>query len=173
MKKAIVFLLSVVMLVSAAGCSGNTAEPTVFSIDDYGLQLTADSTFREKTGGSFDLQITNGKAYVSIMAYKYIDLPADTTPLDVYETQNADLFGKREAVTAIEADKTQAVSHGTMTYALYSAQRDGVKNYYATYMMDFPEDETFAWVLITATPSYLDANRDSLHSIVCSLAPTE
>ena len=106
------------------------------------------------------------------MAYKYIDLPADTTPLDVYETQNADLFGKREAVTAIEADKTQALSHGTMTYALYSAQRDGVKNYYATYMMDFPEDETFAWVLISATPSYYTNNTEYLHNIVCSLAPT-
>ena len=47
-----------------------------------------------------------------------------------------------------------------------------MKNYYATYLLDFPEAETLAWVLITATPSYLDANRESLHNIVCTLKPT-
>ena len=172
MKKVIVLLLTVCVLFSAVGCSGAASQPVVFSISDYGLQLTADSTFRENTAGSFDLQITNNKAYISVMAYQYIDLPTGTTPLDVYDTQNGDLFGKREAVTPIEEAETQTLPHGTMTYALYSAERDGVKNYYATYLLDFPEAETLAWVLITATPSYLDANRESLHNIVCTLKPT-
>lgn len=162
--KRILLLLAACALIFAAGCtaSDHTAAPAVFAIDDYGLQLTADSSFREDTNGSFDLQITNDKAYISVMAYKYTDLPDSTTPLDVYHTQNEDLFSKRDAVTAIEESETRG---------LYSAQRDGVKNYYATYLLDFPEAETFAWVLITATPSYLEANRDSLDSIVETLTP--
>ena len=40
-------------------------------------------------------------------------------------------------------------------------------------MIDFPEEETFAWVLITATPSYFEDSRESLHNIVCSLAITK
>lgn len=172
MKKALVMFLVVCMLLS--GCSA-LKEVTpfieiteeVFSINNYDLQITADSTFREKTGGSFDLQITNDDAYISIMAYKYIDLPEDTTPLDVYDAQNEDLLSKRTAVTVIEEAKTES----SITQALYSAERDGVKNYYGSYLVDFPEEETFAWVLVTAAPSYFERNREYLNDIVCSLTP--
>ena len=65
MKKAILVFLTTCMLFSAAGCSAlhnaeSVFEPTetVFSIDNYHLQITADSSFQEKTGGAFDLQIT-------------------------------------------------------------------------------------------------------------------
>lgn len=180
MKKGMIVLLVVCMLFCTVGCSvPNDVEqllkPTeqMFSVDTYGLQITADSTFFEKTGGSFDLQITNEYCYVSVMAYKYIDLPSGTTPQDVYEVQNEGLFGKRENVSVVEGEKTQALSQGEITYALYSAEKDGVKNYYATYLVDFPQEETLAWVLITATPSYLDVNREFLHGIVCSLTTVE
>lgn len=177
MKKVIIVLLLIAcMLFSAAGCSvtrdtTSLSKPTeaVFSIDNYQLQITADSTFQEKTGGNYDLQITNGNTYISIMAYKYIDLPENLTPLDVYDMQNEDLFSKRTAVTIIEETKTQSLSQCTITHALYSAEKDGVKNYYASYLVDLPDEETFAWVLVTAMPSYLDNNRDYLHNIVCSL----
>jgi len=180
MKKATVLLLITCMLLSAVGCTaisdtGLLSEPTetVFPIDSYDLQLTADSSFQEKTGGSFDLQITNGKAYVSVMAYKYIDLPEGVTPRDVYDMQNEDLFSKRTAVTVIEEIKTQTVSQKTVTQALHSAEKDGVKNYYATYLIDLPEEEVLAWVLVTATSSYLEAKQEYLNNIVFSLSATE
>ena len=176
MKKVFVIFLMACMLFSAAGCSvlndaDSLLKPTeaVFTIDRYHLQITADSTFQEKTGGSYDLQITNGSTYISIMAYKYIDLPENLTPQNVYDMQNEDLFSKRTAVTTIEEAKTQALSQRTITHALYSAEKDGVKNYYASYLVDLPDKETFAWVLISAMPSYLDDNRAYLHDIVCSL----
>lgn len=176
MKKAIVFLLMVCMLFSITGCSGidnivSPAEPMeeAFVVPGYGLQITADSTFYTNTGGSFDLQITNDKTYISIMAYDYIDLPQDTTTRDVYDVQNEDLFSKRDAVAVIEEAKTQTLAQGEITYEVYSAEKDGVKNYYATYLVDFPEKETFAWVLITAAPSYYNNNTEYLHNIVCSL----
>ena len=166
-KKVMAAVLVICLLFTASGCSAldsaaSLLAPTekVFSLESYHLQLTADSTFEEKTGGSFDLQITNNKAYISVMAYQYIDLPQDVTPMDVYRAQNEDLFGKRTNVTVIEEAETQAI---------HSAEKDGVKNYYATYLMDFPEEETFAWVLITATPSYFEENRTYLQNIANSL----
>ena len=180
MKKAFVILLAVCILLSAAGCSApnsplTPATPTekVFSIDTYHMQITADSDFSEKTGGSFDLQITNDKCYISVMAYKYADLPDGTTPLDVYDIQNEDLFNRRDNVYQVEGKQTQTLSRGTAAYALFSAEKDGVKNYYATYLVDFPHAEVLAWVLITAAPSYLDSSREYLHNIVCSLTTTK
>lgn len=180
MKKAIVLLLVVCVLYSAAGCSAlntiiSSTEPAekVFLLDSYHLMITADDTFYEKTGGSFDLQITNDNTYISIMAYNYIDLPQDTTPQDVYDVQNEEVFSKREAVAVVEEVKTQSLPQGEVVYAVYSAERDGVKNYYATYLVDLPENETFAWVLVTAVPSYFVNNADYLHNIVCSLMATE
>ena len=171
MKKVIAILLLVCVFFS--GCSMlRKADVTekAFSIDSYDLQLTADSTFYENTGGSFDLQITNDKAYVSIMAYRYIDLPEGITPRDVYDTQTEDLFSRRTAVTVIE--ETEELSQN-ITGGLYSAEKDGVKNYYATYLVDLPQEETLAWVLVTATPSYLEANREYLYDIVRSLKTAE
>ncbi len=180
MKKVSVILLVICMLFSAAGCtvwdevnSLVTPQEAVFSIDGYGLQVTADSTFEEKTGGSFDLQITNGSCYVSFMVYKYVDLPEGVTPLDAYEMQNEDLLSKRTAVKTVEETETQSIPQGTLTKTLYSAEKDGNKNYYASYLIDLPNAENFAWVLVTATPSYLENNRDYLHNIVCSLTPVQ
>lgn len=180
MKRVSVVLLMVCVLFSATGCSIlndaiSHVKPTeaVFSIDSYQLQITADSSFQEKTGGNFDLQITNDNAYISIMAYKYIDLPEGLTPLDVYDMQNEDIFSRRDAVTVIEETKTQSIPRHVVAQAMYSAEKDGVKNYYATYLVDIPEEETFAWVLVTAIPSYLNNNREYLHNIVCSLTTIE
>lgn len=167
MKKLTVFLLAACLLLSGCGAiSQEAAQPVeaVFTVDGYGLQLTADSSFYEDTGGSFDLQITNDHAFVSIMAYKYIDLPQDCTPADVYVMQNQDIFSRRTNVTALEEAETKG---------LYSAERDGVKNYYATYLIDLPEQETFAWVLVTAAPSYLENNRAYLDGIVASITTAE
>lgn len=179
MKKLFVLFLIICTLCSVTSCTipNNTDSlippiDTVFKIPNYHLQITADNTFEEKTGGSYDLQITNGNTYISIMAYKYIDLPSNLTPQDVYDMQNEDLFNKRTAVKNIEKAKTQTIGQRVITSALYSAEKNGSKNYYASYLIDFPNAEVFAWVLVTAVPSYLNENRDFLHNIVCSLTTT-
>ena len=179
MKKLLAFFLAVGMMCSIAGCSLSEdilsaiqPQEKLFLLEDYDLQIVADSTFADKTGGSFDLQITNDNAYISLMAYPYIDLPEGVTPLDVLELQNDDITSKRDNVAVVEERKTQAISQGEVVYMVYSAQKDGVKNYYATYLVDFPEAEICVWVLVTATPSYYTSNTDYLHNIVCSLSPT-
>lgn len=177
MRKIIIFLLTVCMALSFASCDAingaiNELSPQekVFLVEDYNLKITADDTFEDKTGGSFDLQITNDKSYVSIMAYKYEDLAEGQTTLDIYDAQHEDLMGKRENVSTLEERKTEEKSEYTLTQTLFSAENDGVKNYYLSYLVDFKDDGTFAWVLVTGTPSYIKSQREYFHNIVCSLA---
>lgn len=176
-KKLICVVLLICILLSLTGCSvlniaKSFTEPTemVFAIDGYDLQIKADSSFSEKTEGDFDLQITNGDCYISIMAFKRIDISDSLTPLDVFDMQNETLFGQRSAVKVIEDAKTQALPEKSITNALYSAEKDGVKNYYATYLIDFTDGEVFVWALVSAMPSYLDENKEYLHNIVCSVS---
>lgn len=173
MKKMIILLAVACMLFSAAGCSTLESKSTVFTVEGYSLQLTADSTFEATTGSNFDLQITDDNVYIGVMAYKYIDLAENTTPLDVYALQNETLFSKRTAVMELEAEKTQSLAEAVITQGLFSAERDGLKNYYATYLIDLPEAETCAWVLVSSLPSYFENHRDALHTIVCSLQPVK
>ena len=111
-KKILVAFLITCIVFSATGCSALNlkTEEKVFDIENYKLQITADSTFSEETGGEFDLQITNGDCYISIMAYKQIDISDELTPLDVFDMQNEDLFSRRTAVRVIEEAKTQNLS---------------------------------------------------------------
>ena len=180
MKKAIVILLAVCILCSTVGCSAlenlNTpAEPVrkLFLQESYDLQIMADETFYEKTGGSFDLQLTNDTAYISIMAYRYEELPEGTTARDVYDIQNQDIFSKREAVTEIEKTTTFSLPQGEVIYGVHTAKRDGNENYYITYLVDLPKAQTLAWVLVTALPSHYSNNKEHLHNIVCSLTAAE
>ena len=173
MKKAILVILLSCVLFSSFACA--LIEPTekIFSIDEYNLAITADSTFSDANADNFDLQITNSKCYISVFGYMYIDLSKGQTPIDVFDIQNEDVFSRRNEVTLIEDTKTEAFSNYTITQALHSAEYEGSKNYYATYLIDFPEEEVFAWVLITSTPSYLTKNREYLNNIVYSLTLIE
>ena len=69
----------------------------------------------------------------------------------------------------IEKASTDAYPNYSITQSLYSAKKDGVENYYASYLIDFPSDEVFAWVLVSTTPSYFNSNREYLHNIVCTI----
>ncbi len=179
-KKAIVFLLSVSMLFSVVGCSvidrqNPFSKPTekVFGIDDYKLQITADTSFKEDTDGEFDLQITNDECYISVMTYKYIDISEDLTPMDVFDMQNDALFEARDNVKIIEKAATQTLENKSVTKALFSAEKDKIKNYYAAYLIDIPENETLSWVLVSAMPTYINENKEYLDTIVCSLNSIE
>ena len=176
MKKAMIFVLVVCILCSSAGCSGLTlAEPVqkTFLLESYNLQIVADDTYYEKTGGSFDLQLTNENSYISIMAYRYSDLPEGTTARDVYDIQNQDIFSKRDAVAEIEKTETFSLPQGEAIRGAYTAKRDGSENYYVTYLIDIPEEEVLAWVLVATLPTYYPNHKEHLDNIVCSLSAAQ
>jgi len=176
MKKIVICILVLCVILSISGCnsieeilSPSAPETAIFNIAGYGLQLTADTDFRESTGGNYDMQITNDDCYISIMAFSYIDLPQDVSPADVYDMQNQDLFSRRENTVIIEALQTKSDSGRTILRTLYSAEKSGSKNYYGSYLIDFPTEKTFAWILVSAVPSYYQSHSTYLHGIVTSL----
>ena len=177
MKKLFISILLLCILFSTSGCSvmpnltpSSVSSEKVFTIEDYNLQITADSSFQESTSDNFDLQITNNKSYISIMAYKYFDLAQNSSPQDIYDWQNEDIFSRRDNVIVIEENQTESFPQYTIVCTLYSADYSDAKNYYASYLIDYPEEETFAWVLVTASPSYFENNSEYLHNIVTSLS---
>lgn len=48
-----------------------------------------------------------------------------------------------------------------------------LKNYYGVYLVDIPDKETFAWILVTTMPSYWEDNSELLNSIAYSLTTAE
>ena len=55
MKKITVFLLITCILCSVSGCTNSGRAQKVFEVKGYNLQMTADRTFTDSTGGDFDL----------------------------------------------------------------------------------------------------------------------
>ncbi len=178
-RKLIGIILILCSLLCVAGCAGvgggSPAEPTrvTFAVEGYGLQIMADDTFENNTGGEWDMQLTNDECYISVMAYKYAELTEDLTPQNVYKLQNDSFLEKRTNVRELEKEFTEVIEGRTVTVKLYSAERDGVENYYASYLLDIPESEVCAWLLISTTPSYFEENREHLNNIACSLSAAE
>lgn len=183
-KKITAALLAVILCVSLAGCGRilsiiNLVDkiedniPKTFEIASYGVQITADGSFSENTEGAWDLQITDGSVYVSVMVYKYSDLGEDMTPRDVYDVQNEDIFSRRDNVKTISAEKSTELDGKNMIYTRYSAESDGFKNYYDSYLVDIPASETLAWILITGVPSNVENRTAELEKIASSLSPIE
>ncbi len=162
----VIFTLCICLIFS--GCSSAPKEIT-HEITDYNLQITADSKFKDAKSESWDLQLSDGMSYISVMAYSYSDLAEGQTPKDLYNYHNDDLFSRRENVSVIEKEKAEKTSTANVVKTRFSAEKDSSKNYYDSFLFEFEKGEVFAWVLISATPSYLEKNTNELHNIVYSL----
>ena len=140
-----------------------------FEIPEYNLKISADIDFEKVDASNLDLQITDGSCYLSVMAYKSVDLAEGQSTKDVYDFHNSDLFSKRDNVSVIEDESTETLSGKSIVKTCYSAENNGVKNYYYSYLVDFGGDGAFAWVLATGVPSYMESNAERLDNIVKTL----
>lgn len=173
MKYFRIFLSLLIICLMLTGCSfvGPIGEKkdVIFEIPFYKLSLTANESFeKDNEDSNWDLQLTNGNAYISIMAYKYIDLAEDQSPKEIYDWHNEELFSKRDNVSVVKEAVTETEADRTIIKTRYSAENDGSKNYYDSYLLDFKNDEVFAWVLVTGTPSYIESTKE-LEDIVYTL----
>lgn len=145
----------------------NDVEDKEFVIDYYNISITTDYTWSDTERTNWDLQLTNTNSYISIMAYYEIDLAEGQTAIDIYEWQNDDVLNKRENVKVIEPLEVIDTDDKKFTTTLYSAENDGMKNYYYSILVEFDEHEdVFAWVLITASPSYFAKNKENYLDII-------
>ncbi len=172
MKKALVLSLILCVILSAAGCSLLNPAPKDFEVADYNMVITADEGFTEDTGGEWSLQITNYKTYISVMPFTYEEL-GDITPEEIYSLQNEDIFTRREDTEVLEEETKKTQNGKTIIRTVFSAVLDGDENYYVCYLVDIPESELCAWVLVTTLPEYYDSIKENSDTIVASLAVKE
>lgn len=172
MKKTLILSLVLCILLSAAGCSLLNPAPKDFEVADYNMVLTADEGFTEDTGGEWSLQITNNKTYVSVMPFTYEEL-GDITPEEIYALQNEDIFTRREDTKVLEEETKKTENGKTIIRTVFSAVLDGDENYYVCYLVDIPESELCAWVLVTTLPEYYNSVKENSDTIVASLKVKE
>ena len=172
MKKTLIFSLILSLLLSAAGCSLLNPAPKDFDVADYNMVITADEGFKEDTGGDWSLQITNYKTYISVMPFTYEELD-DITPEEIYSLQNEDIFTRREDTKVLEEEAKKTENGKTIIRTAFSAVLDGEENYYVCYLVDIPESEICAWVLVTTLPEYYNSVKENSDTIVASLKVKE
>ena len=172
MKKALILSLILSLLLSAAGCSLLNPAPKDFDVADYNMVITADEGFKEDTGGDWSLQITNYKTYISVMPFTYEELD-DITPEEIYSLQNEDIFTRREDTKVLEEEAKKTENGKTIIRTAFSAVLDGEENYYVCYLVDIPESEICAWVLVTTLPEYYNSVKENSDTIVASLKVKE
>lgn len=178
MKRIISFFLAVILTASVSGC-GRLVNMTVkdeeafFQVPMYEVGITAPGYFEKvESSGGWDMQLFDGSVYVSLMVYNYSDLAEGTSPKDVYDFQNEDIFSRRENVAVIIEEKGEILNGAVFVGTRYTGEQDGFKNYYDSYLVDMEEHSVFAWVLVTGTPSVIENRTEELKEIVYSVEYT-
>jgi predicted small lipoprotein YifL len=175
--KKIAVLLAVVLILSAfAGC----AKKDPFEIPGYSIEFDPGDGWSTVEDSGYDLQLTNGKAYITVMAYVSTDFIDPPDPLEIYRDQNdVEIISAREGIAVVEEETSYNHKSGkTITTTMYSAQYNGTENRYLSCMVQFNnEADSFVWFLFNSTADYMSKHRGSyiklLEGLVCTAVPME
>lgn len=142
-----------------------------FTIDDYGLSFTATEKWEiDDNPGEFDIQIKDGDSNISIMAYYSSEIPDGWTSEYTYEWQNEELFRKRDNVSEVEPLQVIESEGKTIFTTMISAEREEVKNYYYSCLVQFDDNEdVFAFVIFNGVPSHIMAHKEEFLKYMSSM----
>ncbi|MBQ7871385.1 MAG: hypothetical protein IJ357_04515 [Oscillospiraceae bacterium] len=163
MKKFLAFLLLFGVL-ALAGCAGQTQSVT---IEAYGITLSVPEGWATEADSAFDLQLSDGTGYMSLMAY-YRD-EVDMSPTQVHAWHDEALLADREAVSELEAETTEEIKGKTVTTVVYAAGSEGEENYYSSSMVELSED-LILWMVVSGPVDEFEADRDMIHDVLASLS---
>ena len=135
---------------------------------DYNIRFHLPEDWREKPIETWDLHYTNGNSWFNVYIYSYIDLAKDQTPMDMFEYHNKNLAEPRDNFQEVVDKDIKLLNNEFVSSKLFSGEADGMKNWYYCALVDFGEGEDFAWVLFTATPSYLKSHIEMYNDILYS-----
>ena len=139
-----------------------------YAVGNYGVSFSLAGDWNKTDAENFDLQLSSDKygANISVFVFYKVDLAENSSVENLFNQQNDSLFANRQNVTTVNEAKTETVGTKTVYSKTTSAERDGNKNYYRTYMVDNSESKVFVWVLVNSAPSDMQKNQDYFDSIV-------
>lgn len=162
MKRFLAFLLLVTMF-SLSGCAGQTQS---FTIDAYGVGLKTPEGWSVEEDSAFDLQLSNGASYMSLMAYHRDEV--DMSPAEVHAWHDESLLEERENVRELEAETTGELGGKKVTTVVYAAGLEGEENYYSSSMVELSED-LILWMVVSGPVDEFEADRDMIRDVIASL----
>lgn len=164
------FFISTMVFMTACNIVKKDDDKNIIKVEKYNINFTFPKDWEKVTKETpYDLQCTNNEAFASVFGYYKIDLTEEQTPLDIFNYQKDNIFSKRENVNTITEQTVNEYGDKKIYSQLYSAEKDGSKNYYYCNLIEFSEESgEFAWVVFTALPSYAEEHIDEWNSILTS-----
>ena len=163
---ALFFIILIILLGYSRFNRDESGEKDIF-LAEYNFAISLPEGWKELADTNFDLQLTNGKAYLSVFVYFKNELAEYQSPLDVHEEHIEELFSGRENVRKLKEENIKELPDKEIYSVLYSAEYKGVENYYYCNLLDFKEgSDIFSWIVITTLPSYFEENNTLLDEII-------
>ena len=174
--KRLIGNISLLVTTTLLVCNVNAEAQSVeleksFVVKNYKVSISFPKKWKVETKNNnpFDLQCTNGSAFASVFVFYKVDLKKGQTPMNIFHIQNDDIIRKRSEVEIINEEKTEKLDTKKIHSLLFSAEKDGSKNYYYCNLVEFDEgSDRFVWILFTSLPSYALANLETMKKIVAS-----
>lgn len=147
----------------------------VFQVEGYDIRIETPAGWEETDAVNFDLQCLSPKSdmYLSVYGFYRIDMSEDQTVEELFEIQNSMILDNREHVKEINPISFEEDEYRAVYSVLYSGERDGHKNYYQMYMIEFYDSDKLAWILFTGVPSVIEHNREAIDSIISNVTVLE
>ncbi len=139
-----------------------------FAVGDYGVNVLISGDWKKTDATNFDLQLSSDEyaANLSVFVFYKVDLSSDETAEDMYNEQNDMLFENRQNISAVGEAMIKKSGTKTIYAKTTSAENNGSKNYYRTYMIDDSESKILVWVMINSVPSDMEKNTEYFDGIV-------
>lgn len=178
-KRCVAIILMTALLISGCGpyqAIRQTGEESVqetteqtYEVEPYDICFTLPDGWEKVTGETpYDMQFSKDERYyMSVFAYKSIDLGEGVTSQDIYEMQKEELINLRDNMKPVAEKKNMETEDKYVYTELYSGEKDHLKNYYYCCLVEFkaPRDG-FAWVLFSGVPTWVDNDLEELDQIL-------
>lgn len=120
----------------------------------------------------FDLQCTDGNAYMSVFVHNMKNFETGTSKKSILENYVKNIMSKRANVEEKEALMEINNDNQKIYQTTYTADLGDSKNLYSFNLIDFGEDNNLVvFVLFSALPSYGEANIQNWNYILKNVKP--
>lgn len=134
---ALFFIILIILLGYSRFNRDESGEKDIF-LAEYNFAICLPEGWKELADTNFDLQLTNGKAYLSVFVYFKNELAEYQSPLMFMKNISRNSLAG-ENVRKLKEENIKELPDKEIYSVLYSAEYKGVENYYYCNLLDFKE----------------------------------